>query len=266
MLKKISVSIELFAELHCFWYFSERSMRSVFLGVDITLGSQATAMLGVNTYSFWNASLQTILFLLSFNTLEEVRKKEFCFTVLKILGSLHPTSGSQSSVVSKAAWSTKECKTFFLAVPLLYGTAIIRNAACQVGREENWWKSPCPTFLEDTQPPTLHFHLIRHEKGTEKSGWVSALTQESTVGQLISECLLAFPALLWRGESPCGSRGERRRGQLSAGLQQARAEEGHWKIPRQGSKKSPWEPLQENPQVSLPRGKSFTGNWSVIWV
>lgn len=107
---------------------------------------------------------------------------------------------------------------------------------------------------------------LSHRKGTEESIQASALTQEPTLGQLISGCLLVFPALLRRGESPCRSGGERRGDQFPAGLQQARAEESHWKIPWQGSQKSSWDPLQKNPQVSFPRGKPFPGNCSAICV
>lgn len=83
----------------------------------------------------------------------------------------------------------------------------------------------CPAFLEDKQSDTSS--PLGHGKGTEDSGQVSSLTQVSTFVQLISGCLLAFPALLRRGESPHRSGGERRGGQLPAGLQQARAEESH---------------------------------------
>lgn len=107
---------------------------------------------------------------------------------------------------------------------------------------------------------------LSQREGTEESSQASSLAQKSILGHLINWCLLAFPALLWRVESSCCSGGERRGDQFPAGLQQARAEESHWKIPWQGSKKSPWDPLQKNPQVSFPRGKPFSGNCSVICV
>lgn len=67
--------------------------------VGITLGAQATAMLGV---VFLKPLPTEQPFLLSYNVLEELRKLEFCFTHLQILGSPNPTAGSKPSAVSKA--------------------------------------------------------------------------------------------------------------------------------------------------------------------